>query len=111
MRVLLKERIDGAAGAEVAGFGRSWPSCEDVDLLEAEQALCSRCRDDTPFKVPVGASAPASAPGPVRLQSRDDVRLAGAWCSVPRVPLVAAQRRGRTAGEFQPVLGQQVPLD
>ncbi len=106
MRVLLKERIDGAAGAEVAGFGRSWPSCEDVDLIEVEQALCSRCRDDTPFKVPVGASEPARVRGPVRLQSRGDVRLAGAWCSVPGVPLVAAQRCERTAVELQLVLGQ-----
>src|SRR5260370_3360200 len=99
MRVRIKERIDGAAGAEVAGFGRSWPSCEAVDLIEVEQALCSRCRDDTPFKVPVGASQPARAPGPVRLQSRGDVRRAGAWWSVPGVRLVAAHRCERAAVE------------
>src|SRR6266566_10092403 len=30
LRVLLKQRIDGGAGAEMAGFGRSGPPSEDV---------------------------------------------------------------------------------
>jgi len=46
LRILLKQRIDGGAGTDVAGFGRSWPPGKDVDLVQVEQALCSRCRDD-----------------------------------------------------------------
>jgi hypothetical protein len=32
-RILLEQRIDGAARAAVVSFGRSWPSGEDVDLI------------------------------------------------------------------------------
>ena len=39
LRVLLQRRIDGRAGAEVAGFGRSGPPGQDVDLVQVEQAL------------------------------------------------------------------------
>jgi hypothetical protein len=33
LRILLEQRIDGRAGAEVAGFGRSWPGDKDVNLV------------------------------------------------------------------------------
>ncbi len=33
LRVLLKQRIDGSAGAEIAGFGRSGPPDQDVNLV------------------------------------------------------------------------------
>jgi hypothetical protein len=34
--ILFEQRIDGAAGAEVAGFGRSWPPGQDVNLVQVE---------------------------------------------------------------------------
>ena len=33
LRVLLKQRVDGGAGAEIAGFGRSGPPGQDVNLV------------------------------------------------------------------------------
>src|SRR6202050_1812820 len=42
VRILLEQRIDGAAGAEIAGLGRSWPAGQDVNLVAGEKALCSR---------------------------------------------------------------------
>jgi hypothetical protein len=110
-RILLEQRIDGAAGADVAGFGRSWPVGEDVNLVEVEQALCSPRRGDAAFHVPVGTGDPARVRGPVRLQRGGDVGLTGAWCPVPGVPLVAAQGRERAAVQLQLVLGQQVLLE
>src|SRR5208282_6558985 len=101
LRVLLKQRIDGSAGAEMAGFGRSGPPDQDVNLVEVEQALCARRRDDASFEVPVGPGDPARVRGPVGLQCRGDVGFAGAWCPVPGLPLVAAQRRERAAVDLQ----------
>ena len=111
LRVLLEQCIDGGTGAEVAGFGRSRPSGEDVDLVEVEQALRSRSRDDTALKVPVGTSEPARVRRPVRFQCRSEVGLAGAWCPVPGVPLVPALGRERAAVQLQLVLGQQILLE
>src|SRR6266702_7235480 len=33
LRVLFKQRLDGSAGAEIAGFGRSGPPGQDVNLV------------------------------------------------------------------------------
>jgi hypothetical protein len=63
---LPEQRIDGAAVAADAGFGRSWPAGKDVDLIEIEQALGPRRCDDAPVDVPVGTSDPAGVRGPVR---------------------------------------------
>src|SRR5690349_659042 len=39
LRVLLQQRIDGGTEAAVAGFGRSGPPGQDVDLVQVEKAL------------------------------------------------------------------------
>jgi hypothetical protein len=65
LRVLLEQRIGRRAGAEVAGFGRSGSPGQDVDLVEVEQALCARRRDDAAFQVPVGPFQSDESSGPM----------------------------------------------
>ncbi len=47
LRILLEQRIDGPPGAEVAGFGRSGPPGEGVNLVEVASMAMSMARSSS----------------------------------------------------------------